>query len=318
MVGSSVTMAMANYTQVEQLGLKQRVYTLAVLKPPAEAINLINRYAASNISYPQITYPLEPGSLVIPGQRPGEEPRRYSERLAESCPGSSPARMPNLMPVEDQSTQTGSTRPESQALQQGKSDYHQSQAPVVDPEKKATQLNPQPSAEHQRTNPYSPKRGESFSKRDQQAKRTFAILTTNPGDNPWDLESRLLNFKTVMGTKAWDWFLPIRESPCCNHEHSESRYALGPTVDLLKAKVYFKSAADIRVKKGSKRFEIWQLPAIDEPSQLAADGNNQQVVDEAHLRVVSEAFVNDDNQHDPGGQISLANLNSRGEQIQPA
>ncbi|PQE33536.1 Palmitoyltransferase PFA5 protein [Rutstroemia sp. NJR-2017a WRK4] len=46
----------------------------------------------------------------------------------------------------------------------------------------------------------------SQSVRDQQAVRTFAILeTVHPGDNPWDLGSALLNWKTVMGDRVIDW-----------------------------------------------------------------------------------------------------------------
>jgi palmitoyltransferase len=81
---------------------------------------------------------------------------------------------------------------------------------------------------------------ERLSKRDLQATRTFAILPMlKAGDNPWDLGSRISNFKTVMGTKVLDWFLPIRRSPCCNHEDAESQFQVGPVVDLLKSSVGF-------------------------------------------------------------------------------
>lgn len=35
-----------------------------------------------------------------------------------------------------------------------------------------------------------------------------------PGENPWRLERRIDNFKEVMGERVWDWFLPLKYSPC--------------------------------------------------------------------------------------------------------
>lgn len=80
--------------------------------------------------------------------------------------------------------------------------------------------------------------------RDQLAKRTFSILQMKAGDNPWDLESTYQNIQTVMGTSIIDWFLPVRRSPCCNHEDPQSQFYLGPSVDLVIASLYFKEASD--------------------------------------------------------------------------
>lgn len=71
--------------------------------------------------------------------------------------------------------------------------------------------------------------------RDVRATRTFAILTTNDGDNPWDLGSYLANFKTVMGNSVMDWFLPTT-SPCSVHEDPESQFTLGEAVRQLREK----------------------------------------------------------------------------------
>ena len=46
------------------------------------------------------------------------------------------------------------------------------------------------------------------------SRRTFVIAKTVPGENPWRLEKRIDNFKEVMGERVWDWFLPIKHSPC--------------------------------------------------------------------------------------------------------
>ncbi|KAF7544432.1 hypothetical protein G7Z17_g9950 [Cylindrodendrum hubeiense] len=71
------------------------------------------------------------------------------------------------------------------------------------------------------------------SPRDEQAKRTFAILATEPGENPWDT-GVWKNCKSVMGNSILEWLLPIWHSPCCNHDSMESDYEFGPIVEELK------------------------------------------------------------------------------------
>lgn len=50
-------------------------------------------------------------------------------------------------------------------------------------------------------------RKERLSERDLQAKRSFVVLRTEHGENPWNLGSMLLNWETVMGTNPIDWLL---------------------------------------------------------------------------------------------------------------
>ena len=64
--------------------------------------------------------------------------------------------------------------------------------------------------------------------------KTFAILHTKPGENPFDLGA-YQNFKTVMGDHWYDWFLPIKYSPCCNHDRGDSQFAMGPVVQRMMA-----------------------------------------------------------------------------------
>lgn len=73
----------------------------------------------------------------------------------------------------------------------------------------------------------------TVSARDQQAERKFAILRTKPRENPWDL-GIIENWKSVMGDNIIEWLLPIRHSPCCNHEGTESDYKLGPLISKLR------------------------------------------------------------------------------------
>lgn len=61
----------------------------------------------------------------------------------------------------------------------------------------------------------------------------FAILVTAPGENPWDI-GLLENWKAVMGERIRDWFLPIKYSPCCNHDRSDCDFPLGPVFERIK------------------------------------------------------------------------------------
>lgn len=63
--------------------------------------------------------------------------------------------------------------------------------------------------------------------------KVFAILRSKPGENPWD-RGALENIRSVMGKHWYDWILPIKHSPCCNHEREDSQFALGPVVDRMR------------------------------------------------------------------------------------
>ncbi|KAI8963982.1 palmitoyltransferase PFA5 [Daldinia sp. FL1419] len=82
--------------------------------------------------------------------------------------------------------------------------------------------------------------------RDDLATRTFAILKTEPGENPWDL-GKWRNWKSVMGNNVLDWFLPIRRSPCANHESHESFYPMGHVLADVLARY---DLTDVAMKDG--------------------------------------------------------------------
>lgn len=76
--------------------------------------------------------------------------------------------------------------------------------------------------------------------------RTFAILATRPGVNPYKLPTGLQNFKSVMGTNILDWLLPLRPSPSYSRRMADahdleagaanggrSMYELGPEFAAL-------------------------------------------------------------------------------------
>lgn len=63
--------------------------------------------------------------------------------------------------------------------------------------------------------------------------KTFAILHSIPGENPWDL-GPMENVKSVMGEHVYDWILPLKHSPCSNHNRSDSQFALGSVVERMR------------------------------------------------------------------------------------
>ncbi|KAK0655216.1 DHHC palmitoyltransferase-domain-containing protein [Cercophora newfieldiana] len=93
---------------------------------------------------------------------------------------------------------------------------------------------PQPSP----TSPQSSGRtavSEPVSSRDLLAQRTFAVVRTEKGENPFDI-GVYRNWKSVMGNNIIDWFLPFNRSPCESFENSESFYEMGPLIQELRAR----------------------------------------------------------------------------------
>lgn len=65
-------------------------------------------------------------------------------------------------------------------------------------------------------------------------RRVFAIVDTRPGENPFDLGTRLANTKEVMGYTILEWLLPLKHSPCTDHSNKESAYAVGPAIQRMR------------------------------------------------------------------------------------
>lgn len=65
-------------------------------------------------------------------------------------------------------------------------------------------------------------------------RHVFAILQTQPGENPYDLGSPLKNLQQVLGYTICDWLLPLKQSPCADHGSLESAFALGPVVTRIR------------------------------------------------------------------------------------
>ncbi|KAL8686125.1 MAG: hypothetical protein Q9224_005545, partial [Gallowayella concinna] len=73
--------------------------------------------------------------------------------------------------------------------------------------------------------------------------RTFAILHSKPGENPWDL-GYIRNFKAVMGEHWYDWILPIKRSPCANHDRLDCEFETGPVVERMKREAGIDTPSD--------------------------------------------------------------------------
>ncbi|RMZ91029.1 hypothetical protein DV736_g1726, partial [Chaetothyriales sp. CBS 134916] len=92
--------------------------------------------------------------------------------------------------------------------------------------------------------------------------RTFAIVETKPGANPFDI-GYWNNFKEVMGYTVLDWFLPLRPSPCGNHDDPHCMYKTGRVVDQLKREAgIFNNTADGEEHTSLKAYS-WNLVLLE-------------------------------------------------------
>jgi len=256
MTGTSVDLVLQNLTSVERLSAKTKLYTLAVKKPTPEELERISRFASSNPSYNVVTYPLEPG-----------QPPRF-ERTMMRQPGT-----PDVVPYIDPNQVAQTPIPLSRPTLHGQAGT----SPPLKPDESVAPRNPRlqeapESSTMQTSAPETvPSAGvlenssprERITARDLQATKTFAILNMlEPGDNPWDLGSRYLNWKSVMGNNMFDWFFPFRQSPSCNHEDPESYFELGPAVESLRARHHFVTVTNPKPQHRRNRF-IRQPPGKD-------------------------------------------------------
>lgn len=260
MTGTSLELAAKNLTLVERLGAKTKVYILAILKTSPDQLPQITPLG-------EITYPLAAGSQLnnhAPNHVPvttanGNTPPPQTMDNAQNTQSSVTLAYSSLPQPPTDLPAAGTAQPSQQTSiprletaqnavlaaadlaeqpmiatqENGKSVPGESRA-AEDAVLSAGAV-AQPSAMPIQA---SERPGETLSARDLRAYRTFAVLKmSQPGDNPWDLGSACLNIESLMGTSILDWVLPIRRSPCCNHESSEGQFQFGPKVDALRAAI---------------------------------------------------------------------------------
>lgn len=218
LTGTSIDLALKNLTTVEKLSAKYKVHVLAVKKPVSA-----NQFPSSS-PYREITYPLDDYQMSFMVRKPilnetGQNGTPFNQAAAASVMGQN-----DLSNVEARGTHTGQLQPTS-TLPSGVIPPVSNHPPGF-PDAGTTVANSTYNGSYPT---------QTQASRDLGATRTFAILTTNDGDNPWDLGSYIANFKTVMGNSVMDWFLPTT-SPCSIHEDPESQFALGEAVNQLREK----------------------------------------------------------------------------------
>ncbi|RKF62443.1 Palmitoyltransferase PFA5 [Erysiphe neolycopersici] len=201
-----IRLATSNMTQVERIGAKRRVYNLAAIVPPKENLTSKNNILQSLDHRSFITYPIvhnfEPMQSGMLNNKALEETQAHREAFNSS--------LQNFYA-------TGTKNSELNNISERNSDSFEMSLKV-----NTSQYGPS-NLDSEETLPKNSPR--------QRLYRTFVILRTNEGENPWNLGSRLLNWKTVMGNSIFDWFLPIHRSPCCNHDNQESQFEFGFAVD---------------------------------------------------------------------------------------
>lgn len=237
MTGTSIDLAMKNLTQVERLGYKTRIHTIAVIKPSPGQLHQISPVLASQHPYHEITYPLS-----------SNEQQFSADSSTATSSTSSPPPMGQSNPPEGHSFDS--------RVNQGPPSKDRSYSPSSASGNQADNSRSTSEKLVSISEPTGEITQYRHRDRDSKATRTFAILDMKQGENLWDLGSWSLNWETVMGSTFIDWFLPIRRSPCCNHEDAESQFQLGPSVDILKSSVGFMRLEDTRGHRKSERTTV--------------------------------------------------------------
>lgn len=250
MFGTCTYLAISNLTQVEKLGSGTKSYRLAVLKPPAEKLQLVNPSTDPLTAYHEITYPLDYSQYPYPRIQTSQASNQTNIPAApypshtnqKSSDGSTTSPKPDTLHgpsiTENMTLGVSSSPPEYKVDSTPRAEDYNAALPV----QPASIVDARQGADSDNARIHA----KPVSARDMMATRTFAILEMKTGENPWDLGSPLLNIQTVMGTSLIDYLLPIRRSPCCNHEDPESYYDLGPAVDRVKVSYNLLNAEDIR------------------------------------------------------------------------
>lgn len=203
MCGSSLQFALINSTTIENFTRKTKVWYLAVHMPPA----VLDRYNSSGRSDLRlISYP-----------RPASEQFQLLEQNGAKLNDSQQSI------VRDGWDAPGLTSPSNAYDPQSTSTFppHPAVARNTPPSSRGNA-----SASPPQSAPHTPSQKEV---------RTFAILETDPGANPFDL-GHFGNFKQVMGTNLFEWLFPIRPSPLTDHSDPTSFYKMGAVVQKLRRK----------------------------------------------------------------------------------
>ncbi|TGO89530.1 hypothetical protein BPOR_0105g00140 [Botrytis porri] len=223
---TSVRLAINNLTQVEDITRFGKIHRLAILKPSPQRLAEISVTAASTQTYSEITYPLDiPAPLdSIRVNRPYVKTIRH-DRLSEPISVNDARLMAGLTGLSANAT----IEPANGSVQPGLPLSQSTEVGIAD--NSSTALSSSGDIEAPAIGGLQkPSENTERLSRDQRA----------------DLGSALLNWETVMGEHTLDWFLPMKRSPCCNHENTESHFSIGPSVDRIRASVSFIPPNEVR------------------------------------------------------------------------
>ena len=341
---TSIDLAANNLTQVEKLGANTREHILAVHMPNLGQPGYIKPIESS--WYRQITYPLgsatpskpppnghyssipDPAMTMVDTHAASQSPGYFQNPVVRRLDGISSS-LSGTATGDQEVTHPSTTRPsawssmpkpeDSLTLQSlGKSSVRTADLPSPPVHALSSSLPGRlarhtggPAQEIELTESRG-MTGKSLSPRDFNATRTFGILRMpEPGSNPWDLGSGFLNLKTVLGTSIIDWLLPIRRSPCCNHEDPESQFLVGPAVDITRASYNFIETRDIRARGGCTLSERAAVPRFGETSEHArmVGMSKKYVIQVEKMEKVSASKDNKLPQAEPQASIQLQSLN---------
>lgn len=219
MCGSSLQFAFINSTTIENFNRKTKVWYLAVYMPRS----VLDKYNGSGrTDLRLISYPRPAGEQFGLLEQNGGKLNDSQQSI-----------------VRDGWDSRGPTAPSNTFDPQSTSSFppHPAVARNTPPPSRGdASVSPPQSAPHTPT---------------QRELRTFAILETDPGANPFNLGS-FGNFKQVMGNSLFDWLVPLRPSPLTDHTDPTSFYKVGPVVGKLKRRA---GITETDVDQNEKRSE---------------------------------------------------------------
>ena len=193
MAGSSIHLALINSSTVENLNRKAKVWFLAIR---------ISRHANGNLR----------------GAGANAEPSRQTSYNTITYP----------RPLEEQRFLVDHAKKEAQKRQDtvyGRGGVRPSGTTTTLPTPHPFPAHPPDALPPLPDNPQERERESRQHPGLHQPLRTFAILQTNPGENPFDI-GFWNNLCEVMGYSVSEWLLPIWASPCANHKSLDSMYPL--------------------------------------------------------------------------------------------
>ena len=234
MCGSSLQFAFLNSTTIENFTRKTKIWYLCFYLTP----NTLQRYQNSGrTDLRLITYPRPPEEQFHILQSHGATLSTASEQDIAQEPYNGNTTTPNPPPnVYDPQSTSQSTYPSNPTV----SPLHNTISRATSSSatlQQSTDATSPPSTPSQPPAPVEP--------------RTFAILESPPGDNPFDIGPHG-NFREIMGHGVFDWLFPLRMSPLVDHRDPVCMYKLGPVARSMIRKAGIAEDGDLQKSRDER------------------------------------------------------------------